>query len=184
MSQGLFAQPGAYNGYGLSGQESVPAALSPQFPFIGQVNPFLQNPLAQTQFSQSPSAMQNPFVTNAHQLNPWAQSHVGHNPAQNSFGGQAGANIPAQHIVPVLGQLAQQLAVQNAVTQQIGIAVQQLAQHLAQQGIQNSGGWLGTGQGIGGQAFGQGLGGQGFGPQAQGWGGNQAWNGNRSQTIQ
>jgi hypothetical protein len=199
MSQGLFGQPGAYNGYGPSGQESVPAALSQQFPFGGPMNPFLQNPPSQTQFSQSP------FAPNPYLQSPWAQGYVGHNPPQNSFGGQAGANIPAQHIVPVLGQLAQQLAVQSAVTQQIGIAVHQLAQHLAQQGIQGyPGGGFGTGQGLGGQAFGQGLGGQsfgpqglanqgfggqfggygGFGPQAQGWGGNQAWGGNRSQTIQ
>lgn len=187
MPHGLFGQPGPYNG--LSGQESVQAALSQQFPFGGQMNPFLQNPLAQTQFSQSP------FATNPYLYSPWAQGHVGHNPLQNSFGGYASTNVSAQQIVPVLGQLAQQLAVQNAVTQQVGIAVHQLAHHLAQQGNQGYAGGQALGAGLIGQGFSpqglgnQGLGGQfggygGFAPQAQGWSGSQPWGANRSPTIQ
>ena len=182
MYPGLFGQAGAYNGgvhnTGPFGQELAQAGLSQQFPFGGQINPFLQSPLAQTQFSQGPFAL-NPYLHS-----PWLQGPVGHNPLQNSFAHNAGANSPAQHIVPVLGQLAQQIAVQNAVTQQIGTTVQQLAQQLAQQGF-GSPGFAGQGlgnHGFGGQGFGVGYG--GFGPQPQGWGGNQAWGANRSQTIQ
>jgi len=130
--------------------------------------------------------------------NPYLQgqwhSPFGHNPFLGSFAGQAVAGIPAHQIVPVLGQLAQQIAVQNAVTQQIGVAVHQLAHQLASQGLQGyPGNGFGVGQGFGaggqpynsgaGQPFG--LGGQGpyggFNPQAQGWG--QPW-GARPQTIQ
>lgn len=198
FSQGLFGQPGAYNGAyngsGLSGQESAQSPLGQQAPFAGQINPFQHNPQAQNQFSQSP------FAPNPYLPSPWGQGYVGHNQPQNSFGGNAATHIPTQHLVPVLGQLAQQLAYQNAVTQQIGIAVHQLAHHLAQQALQGyGGGGLGAGQGPGGQAFGgQGFGGQGPGGQAyggQGFGGQfggyggfgpqaQGWGGNRSQTIQ
>jgi hypothetical protein len=159
FSQGLFGQPGAYNGAhngnGLSGQEFAQSPLGQQAPFAGQINPFLPNPQAQNQFSHSQ------FAPNPSLFSP--------------------TNIPTHHLVPVLGQLAQQLAYHSAVTQQIGIAVHQLAHHLAQQALPGyGGGGLGAGQGPGGPAFGaQGFGGYGgFGPQAQGWGGN------RSQTIQ
>ena len=93
----------------------------------------------------------------------------------------AGAHHPAQQIVLVLGQLAQQISVQTAVTQQISIGLQQLVQQLAVQGLQNPGA-LGA---FGGQYFAQspfsgatqGAFG-GFTPQAQPWGAN------RAQTIQ
>jgi hypothetical protein len=182
MNPALFGQPGAF------GQESAQAGLSQQFPFGGQINPFLQNPLAQGQFAQSP------FATNPYLQSPWLQGHVGHNPLQNSFGWNTGVNIPAHQLVPVLGQLAQQIAIQNAVAQQIGIAVHQLAHQLALQGVQGyAGGGFGAGQGLSGvgQQYGGGgaqpfgLGGQfggggygGFNPQAQAWGAN------RQQTIQ
>jgi hypothetical protein len=95
--------------------------------------------------AQTPWGAQNPF-------------------AQNPFV-PFGAN-PVQQIVPVLAQIAQQVAVQSAVTQQLGTALHQLAHHLATQSFQSQ-------QGIGGgQPFG------GFNPQAQGWGAN------RSATIQ
>lgn len=198
FSQGLFGQPGAYNGAyngsGLSGQDSAQSQPGQQAPFAGQINPFQHNPQAQNQFSQGP------FAPNPYLPSPWGQGYVGHNQPQNSFGGNGATHIPTQHLVPVLGQLAQQLAYQNAVTQQIGIAVHQLAHHLAQQSLQGyGGGGLGAGQGPGGQAFGgQGFGGQGPGGQAyggQGFGGQfggyggfgpqaQGWGGNRSQTIQ
>jgi hypothetical protein len=184
FSQGLFGQPGAYNGSGLSGQESAQSPLGQQAPFAGQINPFQHNPQAQNQFSQGP------FAPNPYLPSPWGQGYVGYNQLQNAFGGNAATNIPTQHLVPVLGQLAQQLAYQNAVTQQIGIAVHQLAHHLAQQALQGyGGGGLGAGQGPGGQAFGgQGFGAQGFGGQFGGYGGfgpqAQGWGGNRPQTIQ
>ena len=109
-----------------------------------------------------------------------------------------GAGIPPHQIVPVLGQLAQQIAIQSAVAQQIGLAVHQLAHQLALQGAGFPGGGIGAGQGFAGagqpyvggaaQPFGAqpfGLSTQGgyggLGPQTQGWG--QAWGG-RPQTIQ
>ena len=92
---------------------------------------------------------------------------------------------PAQHLVTVLGQLAQQLAAHAAVTQQIGIALHQLTQQLAQQfaqqlGAQSLQGYPG---GFGaGQAF------AGIGPPyasfGQPFGLGGAWGANRQQTIQ
>ncbi len=96
--------------------------------------------------------LQNPFLQNPFVPSPYA-----------------GAHHPAQQIVLVLGQLAQQIAVQTAVTQQISIALQQLVQQLAVQGLPSH-------QGAGLSAF-QGAYG-GFTPQAQAWGAN------RAQTIQ
>jgi hypothetical protein len=75
-----------------------------------------------------------------------------------------------------LVQLAQQIAIQGAVNQQIGLALHQLAHHLAMQGMQTQqGAGIGGGQpfaGIPQGAYGA------FNPQAQGWGAG------RSQTIQ
>jgi len=176
---GLFGQPGAYNGnahFGNAqlGPEFGQGGFSQQFPpggqlggqFGGQANPFAQN-----SFLQNPS-VQNPFAAGPFGPNPYLQSQwqspVGLNPFLSPFAGQAGAHIPAHQIVPVLGQLAQQIAIQSAVAQQIGIAVHQLAHQLASQGLQ------GPGYAQGGYA--------GLGPQAQGWG--QAWGVNRPQTIQ
>jgi hypothetical protein len=132
-----------------------------------------------------------------------------------SFGQDSGQSLqhPAQHLVTVLGQLAQQLAAHAAVTQQIGIAVHQLAQQLGAQSLQGYPSGFGAGQafaGIGppyagvGQPFGLGGGGQygggqyfgqnPFGGAIQagygqgGYGGfnpqAQAWGANRQQTIQ
>jgi hypothetical protein len=137
------------------------------------------------------------FAVNPYLQNQW-QSPVAHNPFPGSFAGAAGAGIPAHQIVPVLGQLAQQIAIQSAVAQQIGLAVHQLAHQLALQGAGFSGGGIGAGQVFAGagqpyiggaaQPFGAqpfGLSAQGgyggLGPQTQGWG--QAWGG-RPQTIQ
>ena len=125
----------------------------------------------------------------------------GYEPGQNQFSlspfaGYAGVPNPAQQIVLVLGQLAQQISVQSALIQQISIALQQLVHQLAVQSLQShQGAGLGAGQPLGvggpfpgsfgGQYFGQnpfasatqgGYG--GFGPQAQSWGAN------RAQTIQ
>ena len=77
-------------------------------------------------------------------------------------------------LLPMLGHIAQQVALQTAITQQIGFVLHQLAQQLGVYGSQAQQGFgLGTGQAFaGGQPFG------GFTPQTQGWGGG------RSQTIQ
>jgi hypothetical protein len=191
MTPGLFGQPGAYNGNFQFGHESGQAGLTHQSAFGGgQPNPFPQ--------SQNPF-LQNPFAANPYQANPyqqqgpWSQSPAAHNLLQNSFAGPVG-NIPVQQIVPVLAQLAQQIAVQSAVAQQIGIAVHQLAHQLAVQGLQSyPGSGFGNGQGFAGagqlfsggvtQPFGPGgpfLGAPGgFNPQQA-----QAWGANRPQTIQ
>jgi hypothetical protein len=100
--------------------------------------------------------------------NPFAPSPVAYNPLLGSFAAYAGVHHPAQQIVLVLGQLAQQISVQTALTQQISIALQQLVQQLAVQGLQIPGAGVGAFQG----AYG------GFAPQAQAWGAN------RAQTIQ
>jgi hypothetical protein len=158
-----------------------PQSLTPQFAGLSQQLPF-------------GLSQQLPFGEQA-------------NPFLGSFAGHAGASIPVQHIVPLLGQLAQQIAVQSAVAQQIGAAIHQLAHQLALQGLQGqgpqgqglqayAGGNFGAGQFAGagqpypggaGQPFGlSGQGGYGgyggFNPQAQGWAG-QAW-GARPQTVQ
>jgi hypothetical protein len=84
------------------------------------------------------------------------------------------------HLVPVLGQLAQQLAIQSTLTyqaaQQIGAAVQHLAQQLAVQGPQ-------------GQYFGQNPFHNPFAASMQGGysGGNpyaQGWGAGRPPTVQ
>jgi hypothetical protein len=182
MSPGLFGQPGMGGGNVSFGQDSGQAGLSQQYPFGAQTNSSAQLPFTQNSF------LQNPFVTNPYQQSP--QMH------------------PAQHLVTVLGQLAQQLAAHAAMTQQISIALHQLAQQLGAQSLQGYPGGIGAGQafagagppyaGVGqpfglggaGQYFGQnpfagaiqagyGQGGySGFNPQAQAWGAN------RPQTIQ
>jgi hypothetical protein len=164
MSPGL-GQPGAYNGTAAFGHVGQDS---------GQAGFGQQFPLGQ----QFPFGQQLPFGFGQ----------------QLPLGGQAGAHIPAHQIVPVLGQLAQQIAVQSAVAQQLGIAVHQLAHQLAVQGLQGyPGGGFGAGQvfagagqpyiGAAAQPFGQPLGWSGQGgygglsSQAQGWG-------VRPQTIQ
>jgi len=147
-----------------------PQGLMPLFPQF-----------ANSQFGNDAAFAQNPFAQN---------------PLQGFFAAQAGAHIPVQQLVPVLGALAQQIAVQNAVAQQIGAAVHQLAHQLAVQG--HPAGGFGAGQVFAGgqpyiggaqpfgQPFGLGAGAYGgFNPQAQAWGPQgQAWGANRSQTIQ
>ena len=177
MSPGLFGQPGTYAGYVPFAQEPALAGMYPspflQTPFAP--SPFLQTPFLQTPFAPSPFAP-SPFLQT-----PFASSPFAPNPLIGSFAGYAGAHHPAQQIVLLLGQLAQQISAQTAVTQQISIGLQQLVQQLAVQGLQNPGA-LGA---FGGQYFAQspftgatqGAFG-GFTPQAQPWGAN------RAQTIQ
>jgi hypothetical protein len=159
-----------------------------------------QNPFSAYQYLQNPQLVQNPQFAYGQQLHG---SPI-HNPFLNSGSpsGYAGGHIPAQ-LVPVLAQLAQQISVQSAVIQQLGITLQQLAQQLTGQILQSpSGATLGAGQGFGAalspfggiaQASAPGglfsaqnpfagaapVGYVGFNPQPQGW-----WGGNRSQTIQ
>jgi hypothetical protein len=206
MNQGLFAQgqPSPYNGHSQFGYESGQAGPGQQFPLVGQplpfggqIHPLLQHPFSPGQFSASP------FAPNPYQQSPWQQSPGGHNPQQNSFVGHLGQNVQVQQIVPVLAQLAQQIAVQGAVAQQIGIAIHQLAHQLAAQGLGAGQSFATTQPFIGSAAQPFGLGGpilgnpaaQYFGPNSfsntpqGGYGGfspqqAQAWGANRPQTIQ
>ena len=152
MSPGLFGQPGPNSGNASFLHEPGQGALfGPQLPlgFGGQANPFAQNPLGQS-----------PFTT----------------PYLNA--GQSGVHNP-QHMIALLGQLAQQFSIQSAMTQQIGVAIHQLVQQLL---VQSSAGGL---VGGGSQYFGQGPfagtqgGYSGINPQA-----GQIWGANRPQTIQ
>jgi hypothetical protein len=201
LSPGLFGQPGVGGGNVSFGQDPGQAGLSQQYPFGAQANSSAQNPFTQNQLLQSP------FVTQPYQQSQLLQGSLAHNPFLNSFASHSGGHHPAQHLITVLGQLVQQLAVHDAMTQQLGIALHQLAQQLTVQSLQGYPGGFGAGQafagagqpfglggplagGPGGQYFGQnpfagaiqagyGQGGySGFNPQAQAWGGN------RPQTIQ
>jgi hypothetical protein len=160
MSPGLFGQAGANTGNVLFGQESGQAGFGPQYPFgLGgqQSNAFAQNPFGQSPFAASPYLQNNPLL--------------------GSFAGQQVPH-PTQHLIVLLGQIAQQLSIHNAMTQQVGIALHQLVQQLAGQSY--SGGGLGGGQYFGQSPFAAVPGGySGFNPQAA-----QAWGANRPQTIQ
>jgi hypothetical protein len=172
-----------------------------------------------SQYSPQGLASQFPGLQGA----GWSQMNPGLFGQPGSFGGNASfgqdsaqtqftqnpfLQHPAQHLVTVLGQLAQQLAVHAAITQQIGIALHQLVQQVGAQSLQGYPGGFGAGQAFagvgppyagGGQPFGLGGGGpyfgqnpfagaiqggygqggySGFNPQAQAWGAN------RPQTIQ
>jgi hypothetical protein len=165
-----------------------------------------------SQYSPQGLASQFPGLQGAGwpQMSPGLFGQPGMSGGNVSFGQDSGQALqhPAQHLVTVLGQLAQQLAAHAAVTQQIGIAVHQLAQQLGAQSLQGYPSGFGAGQafaGIGppyagvGQPFGLGGGGQYFGQNPfagaiqagygqGGYGGfnpqAQAWGANRQQTIQ
>ena len=159
MSPGLFGQPGANSGYAQFGQDSGQAGFGPQSPFGlgGQGNALGQNPFGQSPFAASPYLQNNPLL--------------------GSFAGQQGPHH-TQHLIALLGQIAQQLSIHNAMTQQVGIALHQLVQQLAVQSY--SGGGVGGGQYFGQNPFAGAQGGYGgFNPQAA-----QAWGANRPQTIQ
>ena len=160
LPQGWGPQLPGFQGFG-----SPQIGMSP----FGQAMPLGYDP-AQTGVGQHPYGWQtSPFGQSQAfgQNQPFGQSPYlqSHNPFFNSQGHVSAHHSATQQIVPVLGQLAQQIAVQSAVTQQIGAALHQLAQQLASQGQQ------GFGPG-GSQSF------VGLNPQAQGWGAN------RQQTIQ
>jgi hypothetical protein len=194
MGAGLFAQPGAYGGNASFSHDSGQAGMNQQYPFGVQANPFAQSPF-------TPSFTQNPFLpglgaANPYVQSPWSLNPAAHNPLLNSAGAHVGQVNPASQVVPLLAHLAQQVAIQSAVAQHIGVALHQLAQQLAGQNVQGypgagfggGPGFAGTGQpfgGAGGQYFGQNPfagaaqgGYDGFSPQAQAWGAN------RPQTIQ
>ena len=152
-----------------------------------------------SQYSPQGLASQFPGL----QATGWPQMSpglFGQDSAQTPFTQNPFLQHPAQQLVPVLGQLALQLAAHAAMTQQIGIALHQLAHQLGgAQSQQGYPGGFGAGQafaGVGppyagaGQPFGLGGGGQYFGqnPFAGGYSGfnpqAQAWGANRPQTIQ
>lgn len=171
MSPGLFGQPGAYGGNALFGQEPGQAGLGPQYPFGlgGQGNAFAQNPFGQSPFGATP------FLQG-----PQSQGYSAYNPLQGSFAGQQGQQHPMQHLVALLGHLAQQFSIHNVMTQQIGISLHQLVQQLAVQSYSAGGMGAGGGQYFGQNPFAGAQGGYGgFNPQAA-----QAWGANRPQTIQ
>jgi hypothetical protein len=187
VPQGLMPQSAGVQGVGVPPMSPAPFsqplfginspfsyAAQPAYGFGVQPNPYLQSPFTPNQF------LQNPFLagTNAH------------NPLVNS--GSAGyglGHIAAQQIVPVLAQLAQQISIQSAVTQQLGLTLHQIAQQVAAQTLQSQpGAGLGAGQMFagagpfnGGNPFASATQGSygGFNPQVQAW-----WGGNRPQTIQ
>jgi hypothetical protein len=167
MSPTLFAQPpyGINAPFGYPGQPGYALGVPP--------NPYLQSPFAPNQFLQSPSL---------------AGSNS-HNPFLNSTSTGSGlGQIAAQQIVPVLAQLAQQISIQSALTQQLGVTLHQIAQVAAYTLQSQQGAGPGAGPGFapagpfaGANPFASATPGgyAGFNPQAQAW-----WGGNRSQTIQ
>ncbi|HEV2701656.1 MAG TPA: hypothetical protein VGV09_08505 [Steroidobacteraceae bacterium] len=129
---------------------------------------------------------------------PWGYSVAQTPLTPNQFGQSPIGVNPAQQIIPMLGQLAQQLSIQSSVIHQLGVALHQLCHQVGAQGIHGSIGSYGAGQpylggtpqyGLDGQAFGH-QGGQhafpgaipggypGLVPQAPGWGAG------RPQTVQ
>jgi len=156
----------------------TPQGLAPQIPGLqgigapqlnsGSVQPGLYG----NAWSGHELGQQAPTWTG--QINPFGQNPQG----QPTL--VANAQIPnAIQMVPVLGQVAQQLAIQCAITQQLAqqlsLTVQHLAQQLAAQGQQGQ--YYGQNPQYYGQnpyaaAMQQG-GYSGFNPQVQAWGGNR-----------
>jgi|HubBroStandDraft_2_1064218.scaffolds.fasta_scaffold692228_1 hypothetical protein len=141
----------------------APQGLAPQIPGMQPIGPLQLNSALPGQ----PGIYGNPWL--GHEL---GQQGLGQQ--QPAWGGQFNPFVqnPVQQnplqVVPVLGQLAQQLTIQSVLTQQIAQqichAVQHLAHQLALQGLQ-------------GQYYGQNPlaasihgGYSGFNPQTQPWG--------------
>jgi hypothetical protein len=194
--QGLFAQPGASGG---NGQMQYPFGAQ-QYPSAGQMNPLPQMPFQspQTPFQQG-QFIQNPYLHS--QVSPYLQNQLSTSPfAHNPLLSGAGAPHLAQQVVQILGQLEQQILTQSAVTQQIGVAIQQLWQAALQNLHAHQSFGSGQNSGLGGQFSGApggqafGTGGQPFGqgpfaiPSPAGYGNMstpaQAWASNRPPTIQ
>jgi len=169
VSPALFGQPGAY---GFNGSLTYPPSsvgvTQPLQPFSGLPNGIFASPYISSPYISSP------YVSSPYVSSPFA-----------SFAGQAVPH-PAQQMLLLLGQLAQQICLQGVASQQIGIglyqlAYQLLAQPLAVQGIAPQP-FIGTGQpfGLGAPFFaGTAPGGFGITPQQA-----QAWGATRPQTIQ
>jgi hypothetical protein len=185
---------GPQGGYGMNGPFAHDYQAQSPYAFGAAMNAYLQNPFTAYPYLQNPQFSYGPQLPGPAVHNPFLNS--------GSLSGYAGAQIPAQQLLPVLAQLAQQISVQSALIQQLGITLYQLAHQLTAQILQSQlGAGPGAGQGFGaavspfggiGQAGPGGpfsaqnpfaaatQGGYGaFNPQAQGW-----WGGNRSQTIQ
>jgi hypothetical protein len=184
-----------YSPQGVIGQ--FPGLFGPQTPGVPQ-------------FGGLPFAGSNPYL----QGQPYQQGQW--SPSQSMYSmypqGTQPAFVAGQHVVlqvgSLIGQLAQQICTQGAITQQTGFALVQLAQQLIQQGLHSQGlQGLHANSGIGADAAhlfaGQQLGGGQpfmmqpfagpFGPFAPGvqspYGGlspqlGPSWNGLRPTTIQ
>jgi hypothetical protein len=144
-----------------------------------------------------PFAAVSPFA-----MSPFAMSQYPHHQESNSlytqpgyaqpgvFGAQpGGAFATAPQIIPLIAHLAQQIHLQSGVTQQIGVALSHLVQHLAVLGPQavlgqplqgGAGLGFGAGQPFGFNPF---VGAAGLGGQTPPWAA-QPWAAQRSQTIQ
>ena len=174
VSPALFGQPGAY---GFNGSLTYPPSsvgvTQPLQPFSGLPNAIFASPYISSPYISSPY-VSSPFASSPFVSSPFA-----------SFAGQAVPH-PAQQMLLLLGQLAQQICVQGVASQQIGISLYQLAcqllaQPLAVQGIAPQP-FIGTGQpfGLGAPFFaGTAPGSFGITPQQA-----QAWGATRPQTIQ
>jgi hypothetical protein len=140
----------------------APQGLAPQIPGLQGIGA----PQLNSVLSGQPGVFGNPWSgyelgqqVSGQQLPPWAgPTAFGHNPHSIS-------------IVPVLGQLTQQLAIQSVITQQIAqqisVAVQHLAQQLAAQGVHA------PYYGVNPYAASMHGGYSGFNPQVQAWGANR-----------
>jgi hypothetical protein len=120
-------------------QYSPQGLVQPLFGVQGVGSPHLgPGFFGQVPYGQAPYGQGGPFAMNPYLLHPGAN------------GAYAGMHNPALQIIPVLGQLAQHIALPSGVTQQIGIALNQLAQQLAAlcQQIQ-AGSGFGASQGFG-----------------------------------
>jgi hypothetical protein len=142
-------------------------------------------------FAASPY-LANPFLQNS--VTPWGATPFVNGAVPGAFG----PHLSALQIIPLLGQIAQQIAVQSAVAQQTCIALYQLAQQLTTQSLQTHP-VLDAGNSFAGQPFGIGAPFAGIGvgqPFAQGpfagvpqggYGGLTAqtplWATNRTQSI-
>jgi hypothetical protein len=162
-----------------------PQGLAPQFP---GVFPGFQA-VGPTQFSPPVFGQPGPFGGSS--AFGYDGTHIGAGQQQYPFAAPPGwlaqnpfaafatnpYNVQGQ-LVPVLGHVAQQIAQQSAVTQQLGIVLQQLAHQLGVHGLQTPQAFglggaqpYGIGMGVSGQPF-------GFNPQTP------AWAASRPQTIQ
>jgi hypothetical protein len=146
--------------------------LAPQIPGLqGFGAPQLNSPLGQpgvygNAWSGQELVQQGP--TWAGSISPFGHNPLAHSPFTQ---GPSAANSQLVQPVPLLVQLAQQLAIQCAITQQfaqqMSIAVQQLASHLPAQGV--------PGQYYGQNPYAASVQGgyPGFNPQVQAWGPNR-----------